>query len=255
MTETDLQVRLQVAKQACYIGGDELKRFYRGVQNQEYILDRQSLLLEADTRARRSMSAFLGQVYSKEPISGKGVGPIPNAKNFWVIDALNGEQNYASGGVSYSTTLAWVQNGEVTLGVIFDPITNTMYSATKGVGAFIDTKKIDIKRIAKLKEAHAIAYLGENGEGLESAKKLAPQVTHLTAPESPALGLALTATGKVDCFVGRDLEPWHWLAGKLFVEEAGGTTSDFSGSPLKFDSKEIVATNGPIHNETLKALA
>lgn len=253
MSETDLQVRLQVAKQASYIGGDELRRFYAGSREQK--LERSKLLDEANAIARRSMSVFLGQVYSKESISGKGVGPLPNVRNFWVIDALNGDMNYASGGVGYSVTLAWIQDGQLTLGVIYDAVTKIMYSATKGGGAFIDTNRFDIKRIANLSEAHAVTFLGDKGEGLDIAKKLSAQVAHLTAPESPALSLAFTATGQVDCFAAKNLEPWNWLAGKLFIEEAGGTVTDFSGNELKFDSKEILATNGPIHNEALKALS
>lgn len=254
MSETDLQVRLQVAKQAAYIAGEELKRNFRGNWRKT---DRQKGAQNADNLSRKAMTTFLGQVYPKEAIAGKNIAPLPQVQDFWVVDSLNGQANYSVGDAHYATVITWIEKRQPVLGVVYNPTHNQMFSVTRGQGSYLNNTKLEVQNTAQVKDAFVIVDFGDGSKrkkGFELAAKLIDVAKQLKIQEAPALDLCAIAAGSQDAFISSSLEPWDWLAGQLVIEEANGVVSDLEGKNLALLSTGIVATNGKVHKELLKAI-
>jgi len=180
----------------------------------------------------------------------------------WYIDPLDGTTNFAHGFPAFCVVLGCErrkpglkadEDGEMVAGVIYDPLRDEMFSATKGGGAFLNGKPIHVSKVKKLQESLLAT-------GFPSQKRhLSPNVhfyqeftlrSHgVRRAGSAALDLAYVACGRLEGFWEFKLNPWDTSAGYLLVEEAGGTITHFDGSKFTLDSREVFATNGLIHEE------
>lgn len=253
MTDTDLQVRLQVAKQAAYIAGEELRRRFRGDWRKE---DRSGGMKDADQASRKGMSTFLSQVYPKEAVSGKGVGDLPKVANFWVIDSLNGEENFSAGDAHYATVITWMEANKPVLGVIYNPSHEQMFAAVKGNGAYLNNRLLKVQPIKNLQDAFSIIDFGFDKKlpELKTIKNLVEKVRQVKIRQAPALDLCSVADGSADAFISFAINPWDWLAPKLIIEEAGGKLTNHQGQDINPAISNIVASGGLIHNQLIKAL-
>ena len=138
-------------------------------------------------------------------------------------------------------------------GVIYDPLRDEMFSATRGEGATLNGQAIHVSK-AKLLQESLVAT------GFPSQKRhMTPNVhfyqqftlrSHgVRRAGSAALDLAYVACGRLEAFWEFNLNPWDTAAGLLLVEEAGGRLSDFAGEPFQLNSREVLASNGLIHDE------
>lgn len=251
---TNIQARLQVAKQASFISGDELRRQFEGEWHRS---DREQGVKIANHESQEAIRIFLEQVYPGEQIVGKGMGTIPASGSYWLVDSLNGAENFSAGDKYFATTVAWVEDGQVTIGVVSEPSQRSLFWATKGGGAWYADAKLTVRPVGQLDQAFILLGLGQQATratSVETITRLAPKVRQLKGREAPALELCAVASGTHDGFVHHDLEAWDWMAAKLILEEAGGSITDASGQSLTITSRDVVATNGALHNELLKAL-
>ncbi|MBI4032119.1 hypothetical protein HY374_00255 [Candidatus Berkelbacteria bacterium] len=251
---TNMQARLQVAKQASFISGDELRRQFEGDWHRA---DREHGVNTAAHESREAIRIFLEQVYPGEQIVGKGMGEVPTTGSYWLIDSLNGAENFSAGDEYFATTVAWVENGQASIGVVSEPSKRALFWATKGGGAWYADTKLSVRAVAQLSEAFILLGLGQQearSTSVETITRLAPKVRQLKGREAPALELCAVAAGTHDAFIHHDLESWDWMAAKLILEEAGGTMTDPAGATLTLTSRDIVASNGALHTELLAAL-
>ncbi len=252
MADRDRQVRLQVAKQATYISGEELKRHFHGDWRAGSITKG---VVEADRASRDAIKTFLSQVYPNDLIWGKGMGEgKPAGTSFWVIDSLNGGENYGTGDSYYATTVAWVENGQPVIGVVSNPFRKQLFHAVHGEGAVLNNEPIHVRQTGAAKDAYLLASFGHGetrAKSIRSIEKLVGEVRQLKVREAPALEIAAIAEGTHDAFVHHGLKPWDWIASRLIVEESGGMMTDLSGKPMKFDSPGGIVSNGRIHKELL----
>jgi len=255
MAESELQVRLQVAKQATYISGEELKRHFHGEWRAGNIKEG---VVTADRASRDSIKTFLTQVYPNDLIWGKGMGEgKPAGKSFWLIDSLNGGENYGTGDSYYATTVAWVENGTPLIGVVSNPFRKQLFHAVKAEGAVLNNEPIKVRDTATLKEAYVLASFGHGDTRAKSVKtieKLLSEVRQLKVREAPALEICAIAKGTHDAFVHHGLKPWDWVAARLIVEESGGVMTDLGGQPMKFDSPTGLVSNGKIQSQLLQVI-
>ncbi|MCX6557367.1 MAG: inositol monophosphatase family protein [Candidatus Aminicenantes bacterium] len=170
----------------------------------------------------------------------------------WVIDPLDGTTNFIQGIAHFSVSLALMKNSSVIFGLIYDPILLECFHAAAGQGAFMNDAPIMVSKIKLMSSAFGATGFPFKAPHLltpyaDVFKILMPQCQDLRRCGSAALDLAYVACGRYDFFWESHLLPWDFMAGKLIVEEAGGTTSDFSGKELPLQTSSVLAANRHLH--------
>lgn len=255
MQGIDIQTRLQVAKQASFISGDELRRQMEGDWHDA---DHEAGVKKAEQASRDAIHTFLKQIFPDEEIWGKGHDTKPSQTSFWVFDSLNGEENFAAGNEQFATTVAWVENGQPTVGVVSVPSKRALYWATKGGGAFYQDKPLHVRANSKLSDAIVLLGLGTGEarhQGVRALELLQDTVRQLKIREAPALELCSIAAGTADAYLTYSVRPWEWIAARLILEEAGGKLQAADGSPMKLDTQAAMGGSGNIGDELRAVLA
>lgn len=192
-------------------------------------------------------------------------------KYTWIIDPLDGTTNFIHGVPCYCISIGLYaslasphlrkkgERGDVILGVIYEPNSKELFYATKNGGAFLSGKRISVTRTKTLSDSLIITGFptydySRMNEYIKLFRHLMANTHGLRRLGSAALDLAWVACGRFDCFYEYSLNAWDVAAGALIVEEAGGRISDFSGGSNFLFGKEIIASNGKVHNEMLKAV-
>ena len=178
----------------------------------------------------------------------------------WIIDPLDGTTNFVHGFPMYCVSLAAEWNGEVIAGVIYHPILKEMYSAIRGKGAYLNSKRIHVSKTARLEDSlltTGFTYLKQDhlNHEMHSFQEMSRVARAIRRPGSAALDLAYTARGVFDGFWERSLSAWDVAAGALLVQEAGGKVTDFEGKPFRVDGPSVVATNGKLHRPILRSIS
>lgn len=174
----------------------------------------------------------------------------------WIIDPLDGTTNYVHGDTPYSVSIALKHKNNIVLGVVYDPLADQMFSATSKDNAFLNGNKLHISSHATLKNAYigfGIPYkLDERGEQILRNAADHFRNTSFRIKGSAALEICYVAAGKSDTYFHSGLSPWDVAAGAFILECAGGKCTDFSGGNNYLFGREMVATNGFIHEEIMK---
>jgi len=160
----------------------------------------------------------------------------------------------------YCVSIALQQKGVLTQAVIYDPVHNDLFTATKGRGAFLNDKRIRVGSRIKLQEAliatgfpfREFSYLDTY---MAMLKDMIKSTTGIRRPGSAALDLAYVAAGFSDGFFELNLSAWDIAAGALLVQEAGGIVGDFEGNESWLKTGNIVAANPKVFAQMLRVLA
>lgn len=176
----------------------------------------------------------------------------------WIIDPLDGTTNYAHGFPVFCVSIALEIDGQITLGVIYDPLRDEMFSAVRGEGALLNGRTLAVSGITDISKsllATGFPYdIRESRENnLNYFNRMAVNVQAIRRAGAAALDLAYLAAGRFDGFWELKLKPWDTAAGCLMVEEAGGNISDLSGGNWDITSPNLLASNGLIH-QTMKSI-
>ena len=182
-----------------------------------------------------------------------------NSPYRWIIDPLDGTTNYAHGFPVFSVSIALEKEGELILGVVYDPTRDELFVSKKGKGVRLNGRKIRVSPTPKLSEsllATGFPYdLRETTvDNFDHFRNFALRVHAVRRAGSAALDLCYVAAGRFDGFWEMKLGPWDMAAGSLMLSEADGKITDFLGNPVHLDGKHIVASNGKIHREMIKVL-
>ena len=250
----------EIAREA----GALLRDFYvQGVKT-EYKGD-VDLVTVADRTSEKLIRERLAAEFPEHGIYGEeGTRERLGAGLRWYVDPLDGTTNFAHGfphfcvsmGLEQRTEgLAETEDGVLVGAVIYDPLLNELFVAERGLGAWLNERRMHVS---------GNALLGESlvATGFPSRKRHASPNIHfyqeftlrshgVRRAGSAALDLAYVAAGRMDAFWEFNLNPWDTAAGLLLGEEAGGRTTDCSGNPYRLDSREILASNQLIHKELL----
>jgi len=242
----------EIAREA----GALLMRFFERRIGYEYKGD-VDLVTEADRASEKLIVAAIEQRWPTHNIVGEeGTRTDHTSEYRWYVDPLDGTTNFAHGFPVFCVSMALERDGELFAGVLFDPTRNELFAAEKGSGATLNDKPIQVSKTSQICESIL-------GTGFPSHKRHKNPNIHfyhqvtlrshgVRRAGSAALDLANIASGRFDGFWEFNLNPWDTAAGVLIVQEAGGKVTRFDGSPFQIDSKEIVATNGLIHDELLE---
>ncbi|MCP1136202.1 inositol monophosphatase [Paenibacillus polysaccharolyticus] len=195
-------------------------------------------------------------ILSEEQQAGQtDYGSLDQQSYCWIVDPIDGTVNYIHDVAYYSVSIGIVKDGQLVAGVVYDPNRNELFSAGRGLGAFMNGRRLGVSS-RSLQESllhtgyAATDWTTDSPLRYEFAKVYAlPR--NIKIAGSASLDLAYVACGRVDGFWQRRLSPWDIAAGTLLVTEAGGTVSDLDGSALNLKEGNILASNGHIHNQLI----
>jgi len=179
----------------------------------------------------------------------------------WLIDPLDGTTNYLHGHPHFAVSIAARQHGQVQHAVVFDPLRDEMFTASRGQGAHMNRRRIRVGNQRRLKRcllASGVHYHDRSPAGrarFEAWRRtydaLLPQTLDIRRGGSAALDLCYVACGRLDGYWQPGLAAWDAAAGSLLVREAGGFVADFHGRQQFLESGEIIASNPLIFNQLL----
>ena len=189
---------------------------------------------------------FLGEEEGLHEMSGE---------TYWILDPIDGTTNLIHDYQHSVVSLGLYDQGEITLGVIYDPFREDIYYAQKGKGSFLNGTPIHVSEAATLGET--IVTIGTSPYDRELTEvnfrrfqRVFEQSQDIRRTGSAALDLAYLACGRTGGFFESLLSPWDFAAGMLLVTEAGGRVTDYAGAPLNLLQRgSVVATNGKVHEE------
>lgn len=253
--ESYKNLAIRVAKKAGRILHNRLGRVkkvgYKGAVN---------LVTEMDLFSEKIIVSEIRQRYpdhrilAEEKTRQRGDSPYR-----WVIDPLDGTTNYAHGYPIFCVSIGLEKNGDIILGVVYDPSRNDLFVGEKGKGARLNGRRIQVSTTPRLSGsllATGFPYdLRESPvNNFDHFQNFALRVHAVRRAGSAALDLCYVAAGRFDGFWEMKLGPWDLAAGSLVVKEAGGKVTDFQGRSIHLDGKHVLASNGKIHREMIKIL-
>ena len=215
---------------------------------------------EVDEAAEEAIISILREAYPSHGILAEESGKQrADAEYVWVIDPLDGTTNFLHGFPQYCISIGLLHKGKPTQAVVYDPNRNELFTASKGVGAYLNDRRIRVTKTDRLEDAlMATGFPFREVEHLDQYLRMFKNVTLATSgirrAGAAALDLAWVACGRVDGFWEIGLSPWDMAAGALLVREAGGLIGDLEGNDGFLDSGRVVATNAKLFAAMLKLL-
>jgi myo-inositol-1(or 4)-monophosphatase len=218
---------------------------------------------EVDRMAEQEIIGTLKKAYPGHAIlaeeSGQHGQSGDDRQPTWIIDPLDGTTNFLHGFPQFAVSIALRQEGQLQVGVVYDPMRQELYTAMRGAGSHLNDRRIRVKPMSKLDGCLiGTGFPFRNYEDLDPYLKIFREIITKTAgirrPGSAALDLAYVAAGRFDGFWEMSLSPWDIAAGVLLVQEAGGIVSDFNNAPGYLDSGNIVCGAPKIHQALLEII-
>jgi myo-inositol-1(or 4)-monophosphatase len=250
---------LDFAIELARAGGDVLKH-YMSREKQVELKSRANLVTIADKESEARVIQRIKERFPAHAILAEESGPSGSGEGKWIIDPLDGTTNFAHQYPFFCVSVAFEQHGEILCGAVYDPLRDEMFSAARGIGAFVNGQQIRVSDTEKLGSALIMTGFPY---GVREKIRLAMSQFEAFIIESQAvrrggsaaLDLCYVALGRCDGFWELDLHPWDTAAGQVILEEAGGRVTDFKGNPFSVYGKEILASNTRIHGEMISVLA
>jgi myo-inositol-1(or 4)-monophosphatase len=249
---------LKIALQAVQVAGDLISGNFQNLLDSDIqAKGKNDFVTLIDREAEVIISRILLKEFPQHQILGEESGySRRKSKYLWVIDPLDGTTNFIQGIPHFAISMAFIANGKVIFGLIFNPLSKERFHAIKGQGAFLNNRRITVSRKKTLRSAFgATGFPFKAPQFLEAYtntfRSLLPRCQDLRRCGSAALDLAYTACGRYDFFWEAHLLPWDFMAGKLIVAEAGGKTSDFQGRELPVQTSSVLAANKTLYPKIL----
>ncbi len=211
---------------------------------------------QADREAEQAIVEILGRAFPDCGVLGEEFGGRGTTEVRWIIDPIDGTKNFVRGIGIWATLIALEERGEVTVGVIHNPVTAELYTARRGAGAFLNGERIRVSDVAELGRAffvHAGLGIVRKGGHWDGFARLI-DATDRQRGFGDYMGYGLVAEGKAEIYAELDLKPWDLAAPKILVEEAGGRFTDFAGRTTIYTGTAL-ATNGRLHDAALALLS
>ncbi|WP_416898207.1 MAG: inositol monophosphatase family protein [Minwuia sp.] len=179
--------------------------------------------------------------------------------SYWIVDPLDGTTNFLHGLPHFAISIGLMQKGDIQAGVILAPVTDELYYAERGKGAFMNDRRLRVSGRSRMSEAlfaTGIPYMGRPGHDtlLAELRALTDNISGIRRFGVASLDLAFVAAGRFDGFWERGLHQWDIAAGIVLVREAGGLVTDIKGGRKMMETGDIVAGNGSLHAPLLKSL-
>jgi len=255
----DLELIKRVGIAAAYKAGRVLGSHYGRISR----IDKKGsidLVTEADTESEKVIIDTIQKAFPNHTILAEESGlNSGESRHKWIVDPLDGTTNFSHQLGIFSVSIAFALNDQTVFGVVLNPETRELFTAVKGKGAFLNDRPIGVSNSPSVSESLLVTGFPYNLKDLFEPL-LARFTNCLKASQgvrrlgSAAIDLCFLACGRFDGFWEQNLKPWDTAAAELIAREAGAVVTDFSNKPYTIDKKEILATNGKIHEEMLLLL-
>jgi myo-inositol-1(or 4)-monophosphatase len=224
---------------------------------------KQDYASEVDSQAEAEIIRELRRAFPDVGILGEESGAVGKGRQTFVIDPLDGTSNFLRGLPHFCVSIALVENGEPLHGVVFDPLRNELFTASRGAGALLNDRKIRVAERKDLTGAMLVTGFPPRERArlkpqLDCIGQLLAEAEDVRRTGSAALDLAYVACGRADAYFEAGVKPWDIAAGMLLVREAGGRVCDFRGASDRLlttgASTQLVAGNLKISEALQKAI-
>ena len=219
-----------------------------------------NLVTNVDRQCEKTIVETIWKEYpDHEILAEEGYGSGKKFPLKWIIDPLDGTTNYTHRFPFFCVSIGLEIKGEMALGVVYDPVRSELFLAEKGKGAFLNGQPIRISSTDDL--TRSLLVTGFSYDVRETADNnlnhfcdFSIRAQGVRRTGSAAMDFCYVAMGRFDGFWELKLHPWDSAAGSLLVQEAGGRVTDFSGKSFSVYSKDVIASNGKIHDEMVKVI-
>jgi 3'(2'), 5'-bisphosphate nucleotidase len=224
------------------------------------------LVTEADKQADALIRGKLNTLFPNDLILSEESSDVPEnfAGNVWIVDPLDGTQDFVSGGSGFTVMIGLCKAGVPHLGVVYSPVTKQLYYAEKGTGAFLkdvdgSITKLSVSATADIESAKLITRIVHGEERKEDLVVDAVPTVHREKMSGIGIILGLLCQAKADIYIltNRRVSKWDTCALQVILEESGGQITDWHGKPLDYLQSDVrwkdlfVATNGVLHTSLL----
>jgi len=249
----------EIAFTAARAAGALLKQRLGNIKNIDY-KSAFNIVTDVDQASEKEIIAIIRGAFPNDQILGEESGAhVSESKRRWLIDPLDGTTNYTHGYPFFSVSIGVEEDGKRMFAAVFNPITDELFWAQRGKGAYLNEQPIKVSSNKTLSSSLLATGFPADTRGAKISNMAQfSTITDLChgvrRDGSAALDLSYVACGRLDGFWELKLAQWDLAAGTLLVEEAGGKLSDLTGGPFKIATGHVVATNALIHDELLAAL-
>ena len=251
---------LNIAIRAARAAGDAIVRELDRVGDLSVdIKGKNDFVTEVDKNTEYIIIETIKSAYSDHAFLAEESGKSGDSDYVWIIDPLDGTTNFLHGIPHFAVSIALQYKGRLDQAVVYDPVKQELFTASKGKGAQLNNKKIRVSSLKSLDSALLATGFpfGNNpnvDDFIESFKALYPKISGIRRAGVASLDLAYVACGRLDGFWEFGLKSWDIAAGVLLIQEAGGINSEISGGLDYLESGNIVSANPKLLKDILKSL-
>ncbi len=255
-----MQPMLNIAIRAAHSAGDYISRQVNNIPNLEIeSKDTNDFVTQVDRNAEHKIIETLLKAYPDHSILAEESGTQGDSEYQWIIDPLDGTTNFLHGFPHFAVSIALVHKGRLEQAVIYDPMKQELFSASRGDGATLNNRRIRVTKPVNIKGALlGTGFPFKEKQHLPAFQSMFAdifgQAGDIRRAGSAALDLAYVAAGRLDAFWEIGLQPWDMAAGALIIREAGGLVGDFSGNDNYLETGNIVAGNPKIYADLTRKL-
>ena len=217
---------------------------------------------EADRSAEQTIIEAILDAYPKHAILAEETGAqgIGTSEYEWIIDPIDGTTNFMHGHPQYAISIALAHKGRIQQAVVYDPNRNDLFTASRGVGAFLNDRRIRVSKRFLMNECLIATGFPVTDQSyidtyLSMLKDVLAKTAGVRREGAASLDLCNVACGRVEGYWEFNLKPWDIAAGSLIVQEAGGIVTDMHGEQSWLESGDIVAANPKVLAQMLHLLA
>jgi myo-inositol-1(or 4)-monophosphatase len=239
-----------------------LKRDFGEVENLQVSLKGPAnFVTAADRRAEEILRGELAKARPGYGFLGEEGGKHEGTDqtHTWIVDPLDGTTNFLHGIPQFAISIGLERSGTIVAGLVYNPITDELFTAERGKGAFLNDKRMRVAARKTLADAVIACGLPHRGRGdlelgLRELGAVQDKVAGLRRFGAAALDLAYVATGRLDGYWEQNISPWDIAAGIILIREAGGFATDIDGGDAMFAKRNIVVGNEAVHRELQRLL-
>lgn len=248
---------LNIATQAALQASKVILKFVDQIDKVEVAEKNQNdLVTQVDQLSEATIIEHIKKAYPNHTILAEESGRqgAENSDYCWIIDPLDGTKNFVHGVPHFAISIALSYKDKLEIGVVYDPIRQELFTATRGQGAYLNSRRIRVSQTKKLDQAligTGFPFRDKHhlGPYLNTFQTIFPKASGIRRAGAAALDLAYVAAGRLDGFWESCLKPWDMAAGVLMIKEAGGIVSDYHGEGHYLEHGNIVAGNPKTHKE------
>ncbi len=255
-----MQPMLNIAVRAARAAGDIIMRHFDRLDTVTVeTKQRNDFVSEVDREAEARIIQILRRSYPQHGILAEESGEQAGDGYVWIIDPLDGTTNFLHGFPHFAVSIALAHKGRLEQAVIYDPVRQELFTASRGSGAELNNRRIRVSGCRDLDGAllgTGFPFRDDQPTAvyMDILHEFIARTTGVRRPGSAALDLAYLAAGRIDGFWELGLSRWDIAAGALLIREAGGIIGDFHGGEDYLKSGDVIAANPKVYHAMTKTI-